>query len=310
MNLSSYHQSSGAALAHQLSVSYGIHQSEIQAKHVDSVYKEMPRINSVADFSATEGIFLGSHDVSAPSDAVFGVIVETREHQALETVIKNVIEQCGIRVQLFHGTANLDFILSSKIATLIESGKVVLTELNADQLKAQQYNALLLSKAFWNRLIGREKVLIFQTDSLCCSESNYTLDDFLTFDYIGASWHRNRPIGLIIDGGNGGFSLRDWRQSVDCLSRFQPRLWGGGEDGYYAFHMALIGAKVATQDESAKFATQDYFDDHSFGAHAIYNLNSSKQHAFFRYCELAKKVFPNLYATVKPLTLIDHKKSN
>ncbi len=306
MNLSSYNQSSAAALAHQLSVSYGIRRSEIQAKHIHSVYQEMPRIDSVADFSAIDNVLQENHEVSVSSDTVFGVIVETREHHALETVIENVIEQCGIRVQLFHGTTNLNFILSGKIATFIESGKVILSKLNTDQLKEQQYNALLLSNRFWNRLIGRKKVLIFQTDSLCCSESDYTLDEFLMFDYIGACWDRNRPINLIIDGGNGGFSLRDWRQSVDCLSRFQARLWGGGEDGYFAFHMDLIGARVASQAESAQFATQNYFYDHSFGAHAIYNLNSSKQHAFFRYCELSKKVFPNLYATVKPPTLISN----
>jgi hypothetical protein len=290
--------SSANVLANELVISSGIQQSEIQSEHIESVYRDMPRIGDVADFSIVDDVLGSGLNDAVQKDSVCGVIVETRKHHALEKVVLNVVEMCNIPVQLFHGTGNLDYILSSAIVRLVETGQVRLTRLNTDKLDSKAYNALLLSPAFWQRVVGREKILIFQTDSLCCIESTYSLADFIGFDYIGGSWNRNRPVGLIIDGGNGGFSLRDWAVSLQCLSQFPPRLWGGGEDGYYAFHMALIGAAVASSEESAKFATQDTFSYHSFGAHKISSLSQDSQRKFFAYCSQAKEVFPNAYAQI------------
>lgn len=290
--------SSADKLAHQLQISYGVPRSEILAAHIDSVYREMPRIDDVADFSTLSKILPAEVNVADRTMPAYAVIVETRSHPKLESVVVNMIETCNIPVQLFHGKSNLSFILSSKIGQWVASGQVVLTRLNTDRLDAKTYNALMLSPLFLKQMIGRHKILVFQTDSLCCLESDYTLQDFLSFDYIGGSWNRSRPVDLVIDGGNGGFSLRDWTVSMNCLSRFPPTLWGGGEDGYYAFHMALIGAKVASAQESAKFATQDFFKFKSFGAHAICNLNKKEQEDFFQYCALAKHMFPNLYAQI------------
>jgi len=64
-----------------------------------------------------------------------------------------------------------------------------------------------------------------------------------------------RPIGMIIDGGNGGLSLRDWGEPVKSLERFSTRFWPGGEDGYFAFHMGLIGGRIGHCNECAKFST-------------------------------------------------------
>lgn len=290
--------SSAHILANGLNKSDGIAPSKIRAEHIESVYTDMPRISDAADFSTVDDILIPHSNNPPQKGIVWGVIIETRSHHALEIVVLNVVQSCGIPVQLFHGTSNLSYIMSSKIARLVKAGQVVLTQLNTDKLTAKSYNALLLSPQFFEQIIGREKLLVFQTDSLCCSQSDYSLSDFLHFDYIGGSWNRNRPIGFVIDGGNGGFSLRDWAVSQRCLSQFPPQKWGGGEDGYYAFHMQLIGAMVASADESAKFATQDTFSCKSFAAHKIWSLTLDDQRKFFAYCPPAKEVFPNAYAQI------------
>ncbi|MFT5258502.1 MAG: hypothetical protein ACI810_000234 [Gammaproteobacteria bacterium] len=87
--------------------------------------------------------------------------------------------------------------------------------------------------------------------------------------------------GSIIDGGNGGLSLRDWSKSVKCLERFPPEKWGGGEDGYFAFHLQLMGAKFSSFDDSTQFATQNFFKHNSFGAHQVKNLSTASQESFF-----------------------------
>ena len=224
------------------------------------------------------------------SDKVWGVIVESRKHPSLEYIVNLFSRRLGVGIQLFHSTANESFIKNTSISALIEQGKVVLTSLRFETLSPVQYNALLLSKVFWNAVIGRQKILVFQTDSILCPKSEYALDDFLEFDYIGSKWPRERPISMVIDGGNGGLSLRDWGKSMECLNRFPAKLWPGGEDGYFAFHIDLIADRVGRPKDCAKFSTQSEFLACSFGAHKISELDENSLKKFLEYCPEARKI--------------------
>ena len=66
--------------------------------------------------------------------------------------------------------------------------------------------------------------------------------------------------------------------------------WPGGEDGYYGFHLELIGAKIGKSIDCAKFSTQSFFQYKSFGAHNISCLNKKDRDAFIKYCPEAKKL--------------------
>ena len=288
-------ESSAAELAYKAKTQLGVNRTDITAQHAEPVYQSMPKLSVAADFSLIDDIAIGNNKQAALSADVTGVIVETREHHALEAVILNVHKRCKIPIQLFHGTNNLKFILSTKIADLIERGDVLLTPISANALDARAYNALFLSPKFWEAMLGRKKILVFQTDSLCCLNSPFDLNGFLHFDYIGSLWGFYRPVRLRIAGGSGGFSLRDWAKSVNCLDKFPADRWGGGEDGYFAFHLDLIGDKVASIDEAAKFSTQDRFLYHSFAAHGLRALNTSDRSAFILYCPEAKEIFPALW---------------
>ena len=51
-------------------------------------------------------------------------------------------------------------------------------------------------------------------------------------------------------------SLRDYEKTLVCLDRFPPHSWPGGEDGYYAFHFDLLGARIGRGNECSKFCIQ------------------------------------------------------
>ncbi len=189
-----------------------------------------------------------------------------------------------IRIQLFHSAENRELILGSPLKKEISDGIISLTCLRESHFSEKTYNALLLSEAFWNSLNGRKKILIFQTDTVLCANSEYSLEEFMDFDYIGATWNPRRPVGLVIHGGNGGLSLRDWHVSTDCLRRFPPDLWSGGEDGYFAFHGEIVGGKVGGPDDCEKFATHKRFKRMSFGAHQVQSLGEAELAKFLRYC--------------------------
>ncbi|WP_419663760.1 DUF5672 family protein [Desulfosarcina variabilis] len=263
----------------------GILKNKITSAHLMQIYRSLKKTIKSANFNSMDGLIKSSRrldkDISSP---IWGVIVETRCHPDLEYVIIDFHTKNDIPIQLFHGKSNVDFIMSTAVGDLVRRGNVVLTQLETDILTGDMYNALFLSKMFWNNIVGREKILIFQPDTICCSQSEYTIKDFINYDYIGSKWSRNRPVGMIIDGGNGGLSLRDWRLSYECLSRFSPRYWPGGEDGYFAFHIELIGGNVGKNDECAKFSTQEEFIFNSWGGHNISCLKKNDLNRFLLYC--------------------------
>lgn len=221
-----------------------------------------------------------------------GVIVETRAHPLLEKVTRQVLAQ-GIPVQIFHGTQNADFVART-FAEDISAGRVHLTATDYATMGRADYNGLLMCRPFWEALIGRGKILIFQTDAMLCPASPFSLRDFLDFDYIGSAWGRARRRGIVVDGGNGGFSLRDWALSVAALDRFAPeRWWAGGEDCYFAFHIELIGGRVAQTNEAARFGTQFWFLEKSFGSHKPQGLSFLGRAMFLSWHPEGRLLFPD-----------------
>ena len=100
------------------------------------------------------------------------VIVEPRKHEFLVPVVNNIIDNVPdyTKIQIFHGTKNLDYI-KKHFSNQIKSNKIILTNLNVENLTIKDYNLLLTSSNFWNNIDG-EHILIFQTDSCMCSKSS------------------------------------------------------------------------------------------------------------------------------------------
>jgi len=257
--------------------------SSVDGRTLLPLYRSLGRSRYTA-----QGNWHDFSDLCAPgstvTESVWGVIVETRRHPCLSHIVQQFSNQLGIGIQLFHGADNEAFIDESPIADMVDQGKVILSTLNVETLPPSGYNSLLLSTNFWHAVRGREKILIFQTDAIICQCSDYTIEDFIMFDYIGANWSRERPIGITIDGGSGGLSLRDWKRTTECLGRFDPRQWPGGEDGYFPFHMELLGGRVSKPRECSRFATQNEFLERSFGAHKISELDAESLANFLDYC--------------------------
>jgi hypothetical protein len=201
-----------------------------------------------------------------PTNEPFGLILETRQHLNLPFVVRQVVSHCAGPIQLMHGPGNAAFV-EARLGDLIAEGRVVPTLLGSDRLNGAAYNGLFLSRAFWDAMLGRGKVFVFQTDSMLCRRSINRLEDFLDFDFIGSRRHAgsNRyhmPIGV-----NGGFSLRDWQRSVRALERFEPNLWPAGEDYFYPLFIEVDGGRVANSAECDRFCGQRWFTPGCFGLH-------------------------------------------
>ena len=96
-------------------------------------------------------------------------------------------------------------------ASLERNGFPALSSANSSS-----YSKLLSSTRFWSAMKA-EHVLIFQTDSVLCSMSPWSIEDFLRYDYIGAPWI-DRWYGM--DIGNGGLSLRKTKTMIRITENF------------------------------------------------------------------------------------------
>ena len=171
------------------------------------------------------------------------VIVETRKHKALQFVLNNFMSNLpnDWKLQIFHGYDNNDYVSEVVKSNKILNDRVVyLNDLNVGELNHDSYVELFTSKRFWSLCEG-EMILIFQTDSMLCPNSEYKVEDFEHFDYIGGYW------GNVLDPldinytrvMNGGLSLRKKSFMLDIIeNQLQSYLENGGNpcEDYFVSH--------------------------------------------------------------------------
>ncbi|NCV18990.1 MAG: hypothetical protein EBW42_09525 [Rhodobacterales bacterium] len=97
------------------------------------------------------------------------------------------------------------------------SPNIQIIKLDVENLTQNQYSKLLTTKEFWKNLNG-EKILIYQEDSFLFKKN---INDFLSFDFIGAPFPKNvnDTPNLV---GNGGFSLRTKSKMLEVISKISP----------------------------------------------------------------------------------------
>lgn len=271
--------------------SLGNCQDAIEALNAESLavsYAKVAGGKKGPDVKSAEGL-IPTEQIVPWGDPVVGVIIETRPHLNLPYVVDQAC-RLGLRVQLFHSDANESFIRGSKLSRWIDSGQVVLTKLPTADLNLHLYNGILLSDRFWEQMMGRGHILLFQCDTVFCDRSPYKVDDFRDFDYIGPAWKQRFSLTLRAAGGIGGFTLRSWRKSVDAIRQFDPLMWPAGEDRYFAFHLELVGARVAMPEECDEFCSQHGWTRRSLGAHKLNGLRRADLLRFLAYCPAAWRV--------------------
>ena len=188
------------------------------------------------------------------------IIIEPREHHALEFVLNNFLENLSEQWDfiIFHGNKNINFINNLFNTTLIKyKNRVKLINLKVDNLTIKDYNNLLVSKDFYN-YIPTEVFLIFQTDTLICNNYKDLINDFIEYDYSGAPWKDN-----IV--GNGGLSLRRKSKMLEiigsCKYKNEP------EDVYFSKGCNNIIINKPDVKDAKNFSIEMIYNDVSFGVH-------------------------------------------
>lgn len=199
------------------------------------------------------------------------VIVEPREHPALEFVLTNFLENLpeNWQILIMHGNKNRAFVEKIMDENLAKyRSRIRLHDLRVDNLTIQKYNELLVSKEFHDR-IPTEIFLVFQTDTMICKDSGVQLDEFVKYDYVGAPMPH-------IDGlvGNGGLSLRKKSKMIEIIEKCK---YNGQdpEDYYYANACKGVELLKPSRENASKFSNEGEYSETSFGVHKPWSAMSS-----------------------------------
>ncbi len=191
-------------------------------------------------------------------------IVEPRENNLLSTLNHFIkVMPRYTHFQVYHGTNNQE-VLYRNFKPYILSGKISLWNLGVPNLTIQGYNALLTSKTFWNT-IQSERVLIFQTDAITCSQSPFNIENFVEYDFVGAPIARYIRILISIMFLGKGYVTRhtrfyngglSYRTKSKMLAVIEEYPWDQlvPEDIWFCTFLPRVGGVLPDIKQARKFS--------------------------------------------------------
>ena len=218
------------------------------------------------------------------------VIVELRSDKFLIEIIKHFMKYLDNtwKIQIFHGLLNKDMIISAlkehilniNATDINKDNRIILCQINKNNLTKIEYSTLLLCRQFWELCFGQH-ILIFQMDSCINPKSKISIDSFLHWDYIGAPWDPKRLLKSLLNNkktltvGNGGFSLRNREVMIAVMDAIDRKYSNfkkecPNEDMLICSVLAtkpFAKVKVADIHTAKQFAVEKLYEPHALGIH-------------------------------------------
>lgn len=183
---------------------------------------------------------------------------------------------------------------SASLHREMRSGQITIRSLPAYvPLEKQQDVSEFLKKSwFWEQLAPAEHVLMFQADSILCSASSLTVDDFLHYDFIGARLDSGKELG---GEYRGGLSLRSRTMMLDVINR-SGRATGSSETEDQWFYRRLSETpsgpeglprvQLPTTEVANIFAVGSVWYDQPLGFHSVgeLKLNGARVRDLEKWC--------------------------
>ncbi|ORY70003.1 uncharacterized protein BCR38DRAFT_384612 [Pseudomassariella vexata] len=218
------------------------------------VWLSLPTIRAVP----VPQIHLDYHEpVQSPYNASkVALLIENRVNPILAPLMLHFMSVVppDWRFRFMGSTESVNFINQSMaIREQVAAGKLDLTYIPSNMSTAGQEMISRFLTTLWlyeTVLQPAEWLLVFQTDSILCANSQQTLNNYLEYDWIGAPWSTGARYG-----GNGGLSLRRVSSIVQVL-RDQVRVDGSEpEDVWLAERLGhRPGARMANGTVSLTFS--------------------------------------------------------
>jgi hypothetical protein len=208
------------------------------------------------------------------------LIVEPRQMPSLVPAVLNTIQRLPPEwlIQIFHGVGNEHFLKTNgALREHIDSGKIILSRMNVDNLSVSDYNGkIMLNADFWDIKVLGEMVLIFEADTVLCSGAQRQIKDYLQFDYVGAPWSYNLTCSIyqkanesvkrvILHNANNDTYLQDVAKKHEITGTYS--YWGMNSGLSLVKRSKILSLLRSYVPETPSFANQA--NDYYFGCLAM-----------------------------------------
>lgn len=199
------------------------------------------------------------------------VIIETREHKALEFVLQNFLSTIDAPIIIFCGNLNKTFCENLFTAPLISfSNRVRIINMGIDTMRWTEYNRYVSTNRSFYDEIKTEHFLLFQTDTMLFPRYKEYINEFFQYDYVGAPWNNDRFGGV----GNGGLSLRRKSKMLEIIDTVT--YCGEPEDIYFCNNL-LVDLHRPTMEQAKRFSVEEVFHPQTFGCHKPWDRGFDKE---------------------------------
>ncbi|KAH6705396.1 hypothetical protein BKA61DRAFT_149024 [Leptodontidium sp. MPI-SDFR-AT-0119] len=150
------------------------------------------------------------------------VIVENRPLENLVSIILHFSSVLGPEwpIHLFTSEGNIGaFSTSAPFQREVAAGRFHVRALLAEEtLNTHAAVSGFFTKLwFWEQMAPAEHILMFQADSIICSNAPQKVEDFLIYDFVSAPVDEARGLGM---GYNGGLSIRNRTKCLEIVQNY------------------------------------------------------------------------------------------
>ena len=220
------------------------------------------------------------------TDALYtAIIIEPREHKALEFVLNNFWENLDNRWAfiILHGKDNKEFV-TNIVNKSDNANRTQLVNIGVSNLSISQYSELFYNPLLYN-YIPTETFLVFQTDSIILKKNRNKVYDFMRYDYVGAPWPHNWALLGKMSVGNGGLSLRKKSKMLKLLElkdkiKHPISMYGKymAEDQFFnGYYFPNEYISKPTFEQAKNFSIEAVFSDTPFGVHKLWSGLNKQQ---------------------------------
>ncbi|KAL8714314.1 MAG: hypothetical protein Q9220_001645 [cf. Caloplaca sp. 1 TL-2023] len=189
-------------------------------------------------------------------------------------------------IRVFYGPNNARLLKTSPlIRRMMDQGHITLQALPSDPeyqfTVHEDVSAVLTRPWIWEQLAPAEHVLTFQTDSILCSNSRHSVDEFLGYDFIGALI-QSKPLKNF----NGGLSIRNREKMLEVVNRSIRQPNTQFEDQWFVERLRELpwGANLPSVEVAAAFAVESVWHDRPFGVHQVSRWHPEKLEELKLWC--------------------------
>ncbi|KAH8800709.1 hypothetical protein F5884DRAFT_808558 [Xylogone sp. PMI_703] len=244
-------------------------------------------------------------------------IIDTRPLDRVVPLLLHFSSVLGPDWPIFLFTSQDIVSLSAPFNRLIDEGRLAVRFLppTVDFRNRLDVSGFLTEAWLWEQLSPAKHVLIFQSDSILCSNSPLKVDDFLFYDFVDA------PIDPAYgEGYNGGLSLRNrsmvldiihsssWRDEFDHAKNKLQQSVEFEDQWFYSKMKALpdrgkAAARLPSQDVAKTFSVETVWYDKPFGYHQVQRWQPDKMDQVHRWCPEYKIAMSEVINSAKAATV-------